>query len=119
MAREPQIIEEGLTLGVALEMQAAQRAYTPLPADHPFYSVIGQVSSEWAHLEHALDLTLWDLGDIEPISGSCLTAQIMGVSARLRELLQKSYGVTEKRNRIVHPRHLLQPAVNRGACTKK
>jgi hypothetical protein len=33
----------------------------PLPEDHPFYALVGRVASEWAHLEHIVDLTIWEL----------------------------------------------------------
>jgi hypothetical protein len=38
----------------------------PLPEDHPFYALVGRVASEWAHLEHILDTTIWDLLGIVP-----------------------------------------------------
>src|SRR5262245_35059281 len=30
-----------------------------LPEEHPFYALVGRVASEWAHLEHILDTTIW------------------------------------------------------------
>ena len=60
---------------------------TPLPPDHPFYALVGRVASEWSHLEHILDLTIWDLarwkteGFTDEIA-ACLTAQIGGIPGR-------------------------------------
>jgi len=94
------------------------------PPDHPIYALVGRVASTWAHLEHTLDLIIWDLVGIEAERVACVTAQIIGATPRYRtivsllkqrksaafdklakkteELMQKTYGPTEKRNRIVH-----------------
>jgi hypothetical protein len=56
------------------------------PADHPIYSLVGRVASAWAHLEHALDLIIWDLSEIDPQRTACITAQ----NARSRPTLQGS-----------------------------
>ena len=55
----------------------------PLPEDHPFYALVGRVASEWAHLEHIIDLTIWKLLDVDDRLGACLTAQYPGVGHRL------------------------------------
>jgi hypothetical protein len=97
----------------------------PLP-EHPIYSFVGQVASEWAHLEHILDLIIWDLAAIARQDGACITAQLMGVSPRYRTLIAQltlrsktqpqfsrfitkvnslmgsSYDPQERRNRIIH-----------------
>lgn len=96
--------------------------HTPLPAEHPFYALIGHVTSEWSHLEHALDQIIWDLSGIPPHLGACITGQIMGASPRflaiialatakgidaakiekVRELMNQTFSVQEERNRIIH-----------------
>lgn len=96
--------------------------YGQLPDDHPFFPVIGQVSAEWAQLEHSLDLIIWDLAAIGDKLGPCLTSQIFGATNRYRTiillasqlgydkplieriatLMNKTFDVQEKRNRIVH-----------------
>jgi len=94
----------------------------PLPADHPFYANVGRVASEWSHLEHTLDLIIWDLSSLAPSLAACITSQIMGVGPRckvilslgkakglkdttikpFRKLMSDSYAVADLRARIVH-----------------
>ena len=114
------------------------------PPDHPIYSLVGRVASGWAHLEHTLDLIIWDLTRIEPESVACITAQINGVTPRYRaivsllkhrktdtfnklaekmeELMRKTYDPTEQHNRIVHDpwyiTHEKLPAQFRAMPTK-
>jgi hypothetical protein len=102
----------------------------PLPADHPFYANIGRVASEWAHIEHILDLVIWELARVEqqPL-GACITAQIMGVGGRckaivalgglrglsaeilkrVRTLMSHSYPVADLRARVVHDPWYIEP----------
>jgi hypothetical protein len=100
----------------------AFRIHKPLPEDHPFYSLIGKIASEWAHLEHALDLLIWDLIEAPHQVCACVTAQIMGATPRfntlialatwkqkdekiieqIRSLMRKTYDIQEARNRIAH-----------------
>jgi hypothetical protein len=54
----------------------------PLPEDHPFYALVGRVASEWAHLEHIVDLTIWELLGAEPHLAACLTSQYPGLGQR-------------------------------------
>ncbi|HET6391035.1 hypothetical protein [Hyphomicrobium sp.] len=87
---------------------------------------IGRVASEWAHLEHTLDLIIWDLAgwklNMHQSVLACITAQIMGVGPRckviqalgeLRELddsvlkpartlMSDAYPVADWRARWVH-----------------
>lgn len=103
-------------------------ALPPRPAaDNPVYSLIGQVASNWSHIEHTLDLVIWELADIDPEAGACITAQMMGAFARFKaiialltfhqrrtnkdlkglidkatELSQKANVPGEQRNRTVH-----------------
>jgi hypothetical protein len=94
------------------------------PPEHPIYALVGRVASGWAHLEHALDLIIWDLAGTLPENVACITAQINGATPRYRaivsllrqrnhddlyrlseraeELMRKSFDPTERRNRIVH-----------------
>jgi hypothetical protein len=96
--------------------------HTPLPVEHPFYALIGRVTSEWSHLEHALDQIIWGLSGISPHLGACITGQIMGATPRflaiialatakgvdeakikkVRELMHRTFDVQEDRNRIIH-----------------
>lgn len=68
------------------------RIHEPLPAEHPFYALVGRVASEWAHLEHILDLVIWDLAGwgIASIPNNRLatiTSQIMGVPPRCKVII--------------------------------
>jgi hypothetical protein len=97
------------------------------PDDHPIYAKVGKVASDWAHVEHTLDMIIWELSGIEPQKGAAITAQIMGVFPRCKAILAllahprlaqrpnvvaamkrvtdimgKSVDPTDKRNRIVH-----------------
>ena len=95
---------------------------SPLPADHPFYAQIGRVASELAHLEHMLDLIIWDLIGGDQRLLACITSQIMGVGPRckaiaglaaakhvddalikpIRKIMSDSYGLADRRNRVIH-----------------
>jgi hypothetical protein len=97
------------------------------PDDHPIYARVGKVASDWAHVEHALDVIIWELSGIKPQKGAAITAQLMGVFSRFKailallaqpeladrpnlktvitrttDLMNKSSGPGDKRNRIVH-----------------
>jgi hypothetical protein len=94
------------------------------PNDHPIYSLVGRAASAWAHLEHTLDLIIWDLVGREPERIACITAQLIGATNRykaieslllhkknpklvkalehIRKLKQKTYDPQEDRNRIIH-----------------
>jgi hypothetical protein len=75
--------EQALGIPRAIEIRESERA----PNDHPIYSFVGRVASEWAHLEHSLDLIIWELAGIDQIAGACITAQILGATPRYRTLL--------------------------------
>jgi hypothetical protein len=105
------------------------QVHTPLPENHPFYALVGRVASEWSHLEHILDLVIYDFvtsrfGASVPANVlACVTSQILGVAPRCRaiqslakhcrlsktkildpfkKLMGKSFTVGELRNRFVH-----------------
>jgi hypothetical protein len=54
----------------------------PLPENHPFYTLVGRVASEWSHLEHIVDLTIWKLLGVDNRLAACLTSQYPGLSQR-------------------------------------
>lgn len=60
--------------------------HLPLPEDHDTYKLIGRVAAEWAHLEHILDLTIWDMAGVREAAGSCITAQLPGSYARFNAI---------------------------------
>jgi len=63
------------------------KLHSNLPDSHPFYAAVGRIASEWSHLEHVLDLTIWELAKVAPKAGACITSQIMGVGPRCKAIL--------------------------------
>jgi hypothetical protein len=57
------------------------------PSEHPIYSLVGRVASAAAHLEHTLDLIIWDLAGIDHHAGACITAQLSGAVPRYRTII--------------------------------
>lgn len=108
--------------GATLRGTAVVETPQPLPADHPFYRDVGRVSSAWSHIEHTLDLIIWDIAEIQGPLGACITSQIMGVGPRcksiitlcshlnypshfakhFRKLMNESYPLADLRARVVH-----------------
>jgi hypothetical protein len=93
-----------------------------LPPEHPIHSLIGQIASDWAAVEHLLDLIIWQLAKLDEETGACITAQVMGSFPRMltiialcerrgldasilnqaRDLVGKMKGPQDRRNRILH-----------------
>jgi hypothetical protein len=48
------------------------------PKEHPIYALIGQVAAAWAQVDHLLDILIWQLADVDPQAGACITAEITG-----------------------------------------
>ena len=110
----------------AASAQGVGRAFSRPPDDHPIYSLVGRVSSEWAHLEHTLDQIIWNLASLDAPQGACITGQFMSIwprynairallvqreerdpaFAKFLKYLKKLGGDTQKpsedRNRIIH-----------------
>jgi hypothetical protein len=98
------------------------KLHSNLPDTHPFYAAVGRIASEWSHLEHELDLTIWKLAKVGAKAGACITSQIMGVGPRCkailtlgtmrglspklrkkyRTLMGESYAVADDRARAIH-----------------
>ena len=108
---------------VAASDSVTFRIHAPLPEEHPFYALVGRVTSEAAHLEHALDMIIWELAGIERHDlGACVTSQIIGPAPRCRairllvgrlgldgelaraakELRKECGGLADRRNRFIH-----------------
>jgi hypothetical protein len=93
------------------------------------YRAIGHVAVRWSRLEANIATQLWRLADVASEPGACLTAQIVGISrlldalkslvilrggsadlvGRLNKFLEKSHGLVEKRNRVIHDDWLFDP----------
>jgi hypothetical protein len=115
---------------------AFARVYRRMPDDHPIYQIVGQVASEWAHLEHTLDTLIWRLAGVAQADGACITAQLMGATPRYRTLIAqltqrtkserrferfiklvsalmyKTYDIQEQRNRIIHDPWYAEPVAS-------
>lgn len=122
MRRPKKIVGKGATSTASATASWTMRVHRRPPDDHPMYTAIGRVASEWAHLEHILDMVIWELAGLPQAQGSCITAQLNGHAPRFRailalgklkglkqetieafeDLLNKTYGIAEKRARIVH-----------------
>lgn len=57
------------------------------PPEHPIYSLVGQIASSWAHVDHMLDILIWELADVDAQAGACITAQIPGTFGRFKALI--------------------------------
>jgi hypothetical protein len=77
------------TSTASTHMPVLQWKVEPLPSDHRVYTLIGNVASEWSHLEHTLDLIIWDLAHIDAEKGACVTAQIIGATPRFRAIITR------------------------------
>ncbi len=93
-----------------------------LESDSPIYGLVGQVASDWAGLEHVLDIIIWNLAEVQPHLGACLTAQMMGHAPRCDAIIALAtyrkfppdlidevdnfknslFSVSNPRNRIIH-----------------
>jgi hypothetical protein len=52
-----------------------------------FAECIAKVAANWSALEYMINATIWELAEVRPSLGACLTAQIMTVNGRLAALL--------------------------------
>lgn len=57
------------------------------PKEHPIYALIGQVAAAWAQVDHLLDILIWQLADVDPQAGACITAQITGTYGQFRAVI--------------------------------
>lgn len=133
---EPKETKLGIGTGMAAGTSSAAAVGTFFlqpPEDHPVYAVIGRIAAEWSQLEHMLDYIIWNLADLQPPMGSCITGQMMGVTPRfkaisalsmhrglpsglldrLQSLSGKTFQVQERRNRIIHDAWYVEGVTNR------
>jgi hypothetical protein len=113
------------------------------PENHPIYSMVGKIASDWAHVEHMFDLIIADLAAIEPKILACITAQMTGVYPRCKaiialltlvgqmrgmhmgelvakteDIMHRSGGPSDKRNRAVHDPWLVYLGASKTAQFK-
>ena len=108
--------------------------WTPAPPDHPVYALVGQISARWTWLEQVLDFCIGRLADIQDPIVACVTAQMMGHAPRCltikalahwrglaeiedeaERLNNELYRASEKRNRAIHDRFVVQESDGRLA----
>lgn len=88
----------------------------------PFYALVGRVASEWAHLEHILDLTIYDLansrvkGSVLPANVlACIKSQIMGVGPRCKAIILLATPCGLGKEDVVRPFNALMNAAYKPA----
>ena len=77
----------------------------------PIYSLVGQVASSWAHIDHLLDILIWQLADVDAQAGACITAQISGAYGRFRAVIALFKFHQQRTNKNL-PRPGLRPRVS-------
>jgi hypothetical protein len=129
MAEQALVVGSTGTANLALGTQIwSGRELPPQPPkEHPIYNHIGRISAAWSHVDHLLDILIWQLADVDAQAGACITAQISGTFGRFRaviallqyhqqrtnkplatlikratELSGKSNGPAEGRHRAIH-----------------
>jgi hypothetical protein len=111
------------SLGSVMTEEPPSRHFIWVPDDHEVLSKIGLVATKWARLEHQLDLVMyWLMDGADGIAVQCIASQLMGVGPRYRAIIamakrtgiaaaiikkieaamNKTFEVSERRNRIVH-----------------
>jgi hypothetical protein len=55
--------------------------------DPKLLNLIGVAASSWASLELVINMTIWDLAEVPPAIGACITTQIFTIDGRLKALL--------------------------------
>jgi hypothetical protein len=73
------------------------------PPEHPIYSLVGQVASSWAHIDHLLDITIWQLADVDAQAGACVTAQIPGTYGRFKAVIALLTVHQQRTNKSLKP----------------
>lgn len=108
------------------EFPETEDSSSVLPVE--YYAALGRVAAAWAELELEMNLTIWELANIQQRLGACLTSQMIGPGPRIRALaaLVEQRGASKEvlselnklsrdidsaagqRNRLVHDPHLLK-----------
>ena len=97
---------------------------TTVPIEHD--AAIGRVARSWGHLEHMVDVILWDAAGVPHQIGACITSQfgsihpklkalgalllLLGVNPAIRKKVEtfqaKLYDIGDRRARTVHDARL-------------
>jgi hypothetical protein len=96
--------------------------YNPIPNDSPFLTLVGLVATNWARVELVTDEAIWELLQVPPTVGACITSNIIGLSKRIdivcalagvrgvgdlkikdfTGVANRHHELSKRRNRIVH-----------------
>src|SRR5260370_17366071 len=108
----------GTGYGCGLGYAVGQDQVIIAPADHPIYAKVGKVASDWAHVEHTLDMIIWELSGIEFQKGAAITAQLMGAFSRFNAILpllaQPALANRKNLGPVLTP---TPPSINNSTCT--
>lgn len=63
-------------------MPSSDPPASTVPLDHD--AAIGRLARTWGHLEHVVELTLWELADVHHQFGACITAQMGSIHPKLK-----------------------------------
>jgi hypothetical protein len=55
-----------------------------IPEFQPYLLAVGKLSARWSLFEYTLNDIIWELGNLSPKTGTCLTAQLIGPRPRFR-----------------------------------
>ena len=67
------------------------------------YAAVGKVASNWAAFEHRIQWAIWNIAELDNLTGACITAQI-GNSGRMIDAviaLLRLKGVTDRTRKLV------------------
>ena len=48
-----------------------------------YYAAIGRVAAAWSHFETMMNLTIWELANVQQHLGACFTSQMIGPGPRI------------------------------------
>ncbi|MGC1301218.1 MAG: hypothetical protein WA840_02485 [Caulobacteraceae bacterium] len=72
-----------------MTLRASATVHSPIPDDHPYFSLIGRVTARWAMLETVLDYCIWKADGRDNATASTETATLIGASPRFALLKKK------------------------------
>jgi hypothetical protein len=88
-----------------------------------FADCIAKVAANWSALEYMINATIWELAEVRPALGACLTAQIATIPGRLAALLalMKLRGISTRLLKRVNKfaESIREHALGGGSCTEK
>lgn len=65
----------------------SEKPYPPPSQLTGYYTGVGRVAVAWSFFETHVNMTIWELADIEQQMGACITAQIIPIMPRFRAMV--------------------------------